>query len=268
MSTNLSRGELKETLQEMDDYDFEKFVADLWRLEGWETSVSQQRGDEGIDVIAKKVGPVNQKMLIQAKRYQEGNKVTPRDIREYNSLTDQERDADAVAVVTSSDFTKGARNKGYELNVKLVDGDDIVDMIEKHDAEGILADHALEGETRRRADPEAPAPSEERDRGGVQVRGLNWYVVTYEQVYIVALAIAVAGAAGLAEWFNSETSATIVVWLFIGFLLVTPYLIYRDTKLARKNNDRYTPTSAWPLIVLFTFGFGSLYYVYRRLQKG
>jgi restriction endonuclease Mrr len=64
-----SVGELKTVLQQMDPYEFEHFVADLWVRMGWETEVSDESMDEGVDVIARKQSPYEQTTLIQAKRY-------------------------------------------------------------------------------------------------------------------------------------------------------------------------------------------------------
>jgi len=78
-------------------------------------------------VIAKKDEAFKQKMLIQAKRYGEGNKVGAPEIREYDSLRRQEDNVDAVVVVTTSSFTREAERTADDLNVKLVDGKTLID---------------------------------------------------------------------------------------------------------------------------------------------
>lgn len=106
----------------MDEYEFEELVADVWEAQGWNTEVTSGSGDRGIDVIAEKQGLVDEKMLIQAKRYQDGNNVGGRDVREYSSLQLQESNIDSVVIVTTSSFTRQAKDIAGNLNVKLVDG--------------------------------------------------------------------------------------------------------------------------------------------------
>ncbi|CCQ36803.1 homolog to restriction system mrr N-terminal region [Natronomonas moolapensis 8.8.11] len=43
---------LRRRLQQMDPYDFELFVGDVWEYLGWNTRVVGEPGDRGIDVIA------------------------------------------------------------------------------------------------------------------------------------------------------------------------------------------------------------------------
>ena len=46
----LSRPEFKQQIQQMDSRQFEFFIADIWAARGWETQVTEQSGDGGIDV--------------------------------------------------------------------------------------------------------------------------------------------------------------------------------------------------------------------------
>lgn len=129
---------IKYHFQEMDDYDFEYFVADLWERQGWNCTVSQASIDAGIDVTATKSVPYNQKKLIQAKRYGPNTTVGGPEIQQYASLKHQQPDADSVVVVTSNAFTKSAKERARELNVKLVDGDDLENLVKNLDAEDLL----------------------------------------------------------------------------------------------------------------------------------
>lgn len=140
---------VKERLQSMDEYAFEQFLADLWAERGYSTKVSQETIDAGIDVIATKQSPYLQKELIQAKRYNAENKVGGPEIQQYASLKHQGENVDSVVVVTTSSFTRHARERADELNVKLVDGDQLVQMVQDLDAAHLLAKHgvAVEHET-------------------------------------------------------------------------------------------------------------------------
>lgn len=129
----------------MDDYDFEHFVADLWTRQGWTTEVSQASVDAGIDVTATKQSPYPQKKLIQAKRYGPNTTVGGPDIQQYASLKHQGENVDSVAVVTSNRFTRHAEERAQELNVKTVDGDGLVALLEELRAYDLLEKYPVDG---------------------------------------------------------------------------------------------------------------------------
>jgi len=141
MSSQLNRRQLKRQLQNMGDYEFEHFVADLWKAQGWQTEVEQQSSDAGVDVRAVKRSPYPQKQLIQAKRYSASTKVGGPDIQQYASLKQQEQGVDAAVIVTTSSFTSSAERRARDLNVKLVDADDLLDMISELGASHVLENH-------------------------------------------------------------------------------------------------------------------------------
>lgn len=126
--------QLKRQLQAMDNYDFEHLVAELWEQRGWNTEVEQQSGDAGVDVRATKDVPYSQKALIQAKRYSSDNTLGGPDIQQYAALKHQEENVDKAIVVTTGRFTSSAEERGKDLNVKLIDGDDLVEIIEQTNA--------------------------------------------------------------------------------------------------------------------------------------
>lgn len=136
---NLSREELLSQLRGMDEYKFEKLVADIWEQRGWETTVTTGSGDRGMDIIAKKNSPFKQKHVIQAKRYSEGNKVGSPDIQQYSSLQQQEPNVDSVIIVTTSSFSIQAKEIADDLNVKLINGQELSQIITNNDSGSILA---------------------------------------------------------------------------------------------------------------------------------
>jgi hypothetical protein len=148
MIMDLNRQKLLSQLREIDGYNFEHLIADLWEQRGWETTVTTKSNDRGIDVIAEKSSPFSQKHLVQAKKYSAGNKIGGPAIQQYSSLRYQENDVDAVVIVTTSSFTSQARQRADELNVKLIDGDDLCDLIFGLDSQTVLYDYLLETEAR------------------------------------------------------------------------------------------------------------------------
>jgi hypothetical protein len=143
MQQDGSAEELRARLQNIDPYEFEDFVAELWKRRGWDVSVSQDSQDMGVDVVAEKSGGlVGQKQVIQAKRYSQGNTVGRPDIQQYHSLKSQVDGADAVVVVTTSSFTSTAEEWANEHNVKLIDGDDLVELLIENSEQALLDEYA------------------------------------------------------------------------------------------------------------------------------
>lgn len=117
---------------------FEQFVADVWQeRQGWNTEVMDEGPDKGLDVIGESPdgGP---KTAVQCKRYTGGNKVTSDEIQQYAALRQQWSDVEGVTVVTTSSFTKDALELANRLDVKCLDGGDLVRLIRQYSAQEIL----------------------------------------------------------------------------------------------------------------------------------
>lgn len=138
---NLSQDELLSQLRQMDEYDFEHLVADVWEQRGWETTVTTGSSDRGIDVIAEKSSPFKRKHVIQAKRYSAGNKISGPDVRNYEALKRQESGVDAVVIVTTSSVTSQGQQIAKDLNVKIITGNEISGMIDTLDSNDFLSDY-------------------------------------------------------------------------------------------------------------------------------
>lgn len=154
--------DLKGVLQSMDDYDFEHFVADLWERMGWNTEVSTQSADRGIDVVATRNSPYEEKALIQAKRYGPNTTVGSPDIQQYASLKHQRHGVDKVLVVTTNGFSRQAGELAHQLNVKLIDGDDLTELVDQLDAMDLVERYVP---AVREPDPE-PVPTEPEVEAG------------------------------------------------------------------------------------------------------
>lgn len=154
----MNRSELLSQLRQMDEYEFEELVADVWQKRGWETTVTTGSSDRGIDVIAEKSSPFSQKQLIQAKRYSASNKIGSPDVQQYSSLRDQEDDTDAVVIVTTSSFSRQAKEIANDLNVKLIDGDDFYEVL--NGKEDIFGDYIEFTSTQENVQGEIPNTDE------------------------------------------------------------------------------------------------------------
>ncbi|WP_168216213.1 restriction endonuclease [Halorussus halobius] len=142
MSKAQERGETITRLQEIDRYEFEDFVAEIFELAGWDTEVTQDSADGGVDVIAHKNTLYQEKASIQAKRPDPGNKVGRPEVQQYSSIDRSDIDTDIVILATSAAFTRGAYEFARDKNVKLIDGAMLAGFVEAQEAEEILDEYA------------------------------------------------------------------------------------------------------------------------------
>lgn len=122
MNSSPSNQQILEELRQMDWDEFEELVAEHWEERGWNTRVTSGSQDRGIDIEATKHNPAKSKLLIQAKRHQQGNKVSAPRIQQYAGLLHTENNVDTVYVVTTSSFTRQAKETADDTQVKLING--------------------------------------------------------------------------------------------------------------------------------------------------
>jgi restriction system protein len=135
---DLASSELLSEMRSLSPRQFEQFIADVWQeRQGWQTEVMDEGPDKGLDVIGQPPdgGP---KTAVQCKRNAEGNKVTRPDIQQYAVLRQQWEDVGGVTVVTTSSFTTPAEELAERLEVKCLDGGDLIQLVTRYDATEIL----------------------------------------------------------------------------------------------------------------------------------
>lgn len=138
MTTTLDFSNLLSNLRDLPPRHFEQLVADIWQeYQGWNTEVMNKGPDMGLDVIGE---PPNggSKTAVQCKRYSQGNKVTSKQIQQYATLRQQWDDVHGVTVVTTSSFTKNAKELAPRVNVKCINGPTLVEVIDEYDAYEIV----------------------------------------------------------------------------------------------------------------------------------
>ncbi|WP_406655508.1 restriction endonuclease [Methanolobus sp. ZRKC2] len=114
-------------LQDIDPFEFEKLLAQLFRKMGYIVEETQLSHDRGIDLIIKIAHfGLSHTWIVQAKRYRES--VGVKAIREYSSLRYRDR-VDGVIIATTSNFTREAQEEAAEHNVKLIDGNLLAEML-------------------------------------------------------------------------------------------------------------------------------------------
>ncbi|WP_262178357.1 PQQ-binding-like beta-propeller repeat protein [Haloarcula laminariae] len=170
--SELDNEEFKEFLYNLTPEEFENFVAQVWSERGWTANVTQMSGDSGIDIVATKESPFQQKQLIQAKRYGPDTAVSSPDIQQYASLRQQENNVDSVVVVTSSRFSKQAVQLAEKLNVKLVSGEELYELFKTDEFFHILSDYSQDthhGETKDMQTSDAQAANGQGEEVGSTV---------------------------------------------------------------------------------------------------
>jgi HJR/Mrr/RecB family endonuclease len=106
--------------------EFEDFIADIFKREGYNTELTKSSGDQGVDIIASNL---KEKVAIQTKRYSQN--VTNKAIQEVIAGANF-YDCDRSMVITNSYFTKSAIELAEANNVQLIDRNELESLIDKH----------------------------------------------------------------------------------------------------------------------------------------
>ncbi|MDZ5471878.1 restriction endonuclease [Bacillus sp. 31A1R] len=110
-------------IDKMDGIQFEHYLAELFKKQGYRVEVTRSFGDYGADLVLKKE---NHRIVVQAKRYK--SNVGVKAVQEVKSAVSH-YDANEAWVVTNSGFTKQAYTLAQSNNVRLFDRDDLINMI-------------------------------------------------------------------------------------------------------------------------------------------
>lgn len=120
--TRLRRSGIAE-IDKMTGDQFEHYLGQLFHLQGYNATVTQAQGDYGADLVLNKDG---KRIVVQAKRYSKN--VGLKAVQEvYGAIAHYK--ASAGWVVTNSRYTPQARTLARSNNVRLVDREELVEMI-------------------------------------------------------------------------------------------------------------------------------------------
>lgn len=120
-------------LRKTDPGKFEEMMISLLSKMGYkgpdgDAWVTQKTNDGGIDGILNQDPLGLRKVLIQVKRYEEGNNVGRQTISQFHGDLDLQG-ADRGVFITTSSFTKGAETAAKTFNIKLIDGDTLTKLM-------------------------------------------------------------------------------------------------------------------------------------------
>jgi hypothetical protein len=124
-------------------FQFERDVYSLMKALGFtvEHVAASRRGDQGIDVYAKKGRDLEEvNWIIQCKCKAPTNKVGPHVIRELIGVLHAYPFGTKGMVITTSAFTKGAKNLASTNAIRLINGEEFVQLVEGQQSGQPLAD--------------------------------------------------------------------------------------------------------------------------------
>ncbi len=109
-------------LYALDPYEFEAYVADIFRKKGYQVELRGGSGDKGVDLIVE-TGAFGKRAIVQCKRYR--NKIGPDTVRELYGTLLHERAAHAF-LVTTAEISDAAREWAQHKSLTLIDGATLV----------------------------------------------------------------------------------------------------------------------------------------------
>lgn len=259
MASKAKKRELVEQLQQVDPIEFEALVAKVWNLEGYETTVTDSSNDVGVDVIAERPGPVSQTVAIQVKRYSEGTKVGRPEVQQYASLRTQDPDVNTVAIVTTSSFTDGAKAWAYENDLGIFDGDDLADLIFKHDRAD-LVEGFEDSSSKSSSSPDSitrkTPPEKVPDRTKTKIQG-----------HLPAVTVTIAMLIGGPVIWAGLGMANVGPILFMLGWMGSPIAIFADIRYLRRHEAKFRSSYLYALGSFLLMGLPGIWYLGQRLLR-
>jgi restriction endonuclease Mrr len=116
---------VRDEIHYMSGPDFERFMADVLRQKGYEVEETPLSGDQGVDLILPDLD--GKRVVIQLKRWTGpvGNKAIQ---ATFAGMAHYQ--ADEGWIITTSTFTKSARELARSTSVRLIDRDELADWLE------------------------------------------------------------------------------------------------------------------------------------------
>jgi restriction endonuclease Mrr len=120
-------------LMTMDDNEFEHYIADLFRLKGYEAEVTSRTGDGGKDIILRHGDKI---LLVECNHYTTSKVTRPLIQKFHSALIDM--DAKEGFYFTTGYFTQPAMEYVLDKPIRLIDLPRLLDLIEEIKNKGEL----------------------------------------------------------------------------------------------------------------------------------
>lgn len=159
MGNNATRDEMLVLLSALHPKEFEYYVADIMKKNGYAVKVvgGYGKGDGGVDIVAKKDGRLS---YVQCKKFI-GKDIGVAMMRDfYGAIADSVHALDARGIyVTTTRYTDDAKKFARAKKIRLYDGDDLIDLIFARELKGeqISTGERARGEVLRNTPPTCPA---------------------------------------------------------------------------------------------------------------
>lgn len=129
------------SVRDIDEANFPSFVADLWDHQGWTTQINSVEGEAY--VAAVQTDPQPQRGLIWAKSGTTGARVDGNAVLKFAKFC-RENGVDDAGVLTLGEFTEDGRKAAEKFDIQLVDGQQLTALVERHNLDNLVANHATE----------------------------------------------------------------------------------------------------------------------------
>ncbi len=123
--TLADRASTREYFAGLSPRQFEEAVGDIFSSYGYQTEVTPYVRDQGVDLVLE--DEEGTRSVVQVKRYAGGLSVGRPDLQKLQGAMLNEK-TDRAVFVTLSNFSEPARRYGRRHGIRLIDGDDLVDM--------------------------------------------------------------------------------------------------------------------------------------------
>jgi tetratricopeptide (TPR) repeat protein len=121
--------ELRRKLRELDGTAFTRLVADLWEAQGWSTTVFSATNQVVYDVVAMREEPEERRLLLWTEHRPDGSQLGPRTVTRCATARDSSQGADCATIVTNALLRTAAQQRAQELDVTVIDGSDLRDLV-------------------------------------------------------------------------------------------------------------------------------------------
>lgn len=140
----VTNAELRSKLHGLDQESFTEFVADLWDAQGWSTTVFSTTNQVVYDIVAMREEPEQRRLLLWTEHRGEDEQIGPREIERCATARDSSQGADSATLVTNALLRTAAKQRADGLDVTVIDGSDLVELVRFEDFLGRLNQETIE----------------------------------------------------------------------------------------------------------------------------
>jgi hypothetical protein len=125
----LTNAEIRQQLHDLDKERFTEFVADLWAAQGWSTTVFSTTNQVVYDIVAMREKPEQRRLLLWTEHRADDEQIGPRTIERCATARDSSQGADSATLVTNALLRTAAKQRAEGLDVTVIDGSDLVELV-------------------------------------------------------------------------------------------------------------------------------------------